>query len=186
MRRLLLTLALLLAASGTVLAQLPGDSLYQLQPQLLNQDGKAVGLDLYRGQPTLISMFYGSCPHVCPMLIAKIRYLEGQLPATQRQRMRVLLVSLDPERDSPAKLRELAGRHGVDLARWTFAQAPEADVRRLAAALGIRYRKLPDGEFNHSTVITLLDPAGRASQRSSSLAVVDAELLAALRAATGE
>jgi protein SCO1/2 len=72
----------------------------------------------------------------------------------------------------------------VDLARWTFANAPADDVRRLAAALNIQYRQLPDGEFSHSTVITLLDAQGRMAKQTSSLLRLEPEFGAALEKAT--
>lgn len=140
---------------------LPGDSLYQLQLPLLDQEGASLGLDHYRGSPVLISMFYASCTSACPLLVQDLVSLEQGLPEAQRQRLRVLLVSLTPERDSPADLVEVAKRHGVDLARWTLAVPPPGRERELAAALGIVYRPLPDGQMNHSSVITLLDPEGR-------------------------
>lgn len=177
---LLLALSLVSVAAG---AELPGNSLYQLEIGLVSQDGQPRTLARYRGQPTMISMFYGSCPRVCPLLIANIRRMEQQLPERERGRLRVLLVSLDPDRDSPDKLLELARRHQADLSRWTLARADEADVRKLAAALGIRYRQLPDGEFNHSTVISLLDAEGRIQKQTSVMSSLDPEFLAALRQA---
>jgi protein SCO1/2 len=172
---------------GTAMAApppaLPSDSLYQLATPLITQDGKPARLDIHLGQPTLVTMFYASCPHVCPTLIAALRGMERRLDAESRSRLRLLLVSLDPDRDTPAALRELAARHGVDLARWTFAQAPAPEVRKLAAALGIQYRRLPDGEFNHSTVITLLDGQGRSLARTSSITRPDEAFLRALQRA---
>jgi protein SCO1 len=178
--------AILLLACAFVsgAAAVPDDSLYQLQLPLTTQAGAAAKLDLHGGQPVLVTMFYGSCPHVCPMLISTIQRYELELPAKQRGRLHVLLVSLDPQRDTPAKLTEIAQRHRVDLARWTFARAEAGDVRRLAAALDIQYRQLPDGEFNHSTVITLLDGNGRIVKQTSSLLRLDAEFSGALKAAT--
>ena len=173
------------AAQPAAAPTTPDDSVYRLQVALTSQAGKPVRLDQHQGQPVLISMFYASCPHVCPMLIATIQRLERGLPEAQRSKLRVLMVSLDPERDTPEKLKALAARHNVDLSRWTFAQAPAADVRRLAAVLNIQYRQLPDGEFNHSTVITLLQPDGRIQAQTSSLMRPDAEFNQALEAATG-
>ena len=71
----------------------------------------------------------------------------------------MLLVSIDPERDTPAALRKLADERRIDTSRWTLAHADAAAVRRIAAALSIQYRKLPNGEFSHSTIISAL--AGR-------------------------
>jgi protein SCO1/2 len=179
----LLALAVAGAASGAVVP-VPEDSLYQLAAPLTDQAGKPVRLDLYNGAPVLITMFYGSCPHVCPMLISTAQRYELELPEASRGRLRVLLVSLDPERDAPAKLTEVAQRHRVDLARWTFARAQAHDVRRLAAALNIQYRQLPDGEFSHSTVITLLDAQGRIVRQTSSLLRLDPDFQKALADAT--
>lgn len=169
---------------GSAPAATPGDSLYQMQIPLTDQSGKAARLDLYAGHPVLVTMFYGSCPHVCPMLVSTIQRYELELPEASRGRLRVLMVSLDPGRDTPAKLTEVAQRHRADLARWTFARAGTDDVRRLAAALNIQYRQLPDGEFSHSTIITLLDPQGRIQQQTSSLLRLDAGFAAALERAT--
>lgn len=173
--RLVLASALLLTCMGrATAAEIPDTSVYQLHAQLTDQDGRATTLDVHRGRPTLVTMFYASCPNVCPMLIASMRRMEQQLPPDSRERLRVLLVSLDPERDTPAALKVLAERYRVDAHRWTFARAQDGDVRKLAAVLGIRYRKLPDGEFNHSTVITLLDASGRIVTTTSKLSPVDA------------
>jgi protein SCO1/2 len=186
MKPLLLSLALLGAVAGAAGAPaVPGDSLYQLATPLTDQSGKPAKLDLHSGQPVLVTMFYGSCPHVCPMLVSTIQRYERELPETSRGRLRVLMVSLDPERDTPARLTEVAQRHRVDLARWTFARAAAADVRRLAAALGIQYRQLPDGEFSHSTIITLLDGEGRIRRQTSSLLRLDPEFTAAVQDAAG-
>lgn len=176
--------AILFLFAAVATAAVPGDSLYQLSLPLTDQSGKAVSLDLYAGGPVLVTMFYGSCPHVCPMLIATAQRYERELPEAGRKRLRVLMVSLDPDRDTPAKLTEVAQRHRVDLARWTLARAGADDVRRLAAALGIQYRKLPDGEFSHATVITLLDAQGRIVKQTSGLLRPDAEFSAALEHAT--
>jgi protein SCO1/2 len=180
---LFLALTLLLGA-GAALAATPGDSVYQLQAQLEDQSGAKVGLDRYRGQPVIISMFYGTCPHVCPMLISTIQRYERELPEAQRGQLRVLMVSIDPKRDTPAHLAEVAARHRVDASRWTLARTDAASVRKLAAVLNIQYRELPDGEFNHSTVITVLDRDGRPLRATSSMLRPDAEFSAALKAAT--
>jgi protein SCO1/2 len=106
-----------------------------------------VPLDVDRGHPVLIAMFYGSCPSACPTLTADIKAIERRLDAAARADLRVLLVSFDLARDTPDALARLVARHGVDPARWTFAAAPE-------------YRRLPGGELSHSAVISLLDRDG--------------------------
>lgn len=162
---------------------LPGDSLYQLRIPLVAQDGRAISLDVDRGHPVVISMLYTSCPAVCPLLVAGVQGYEQRLDPAARARLRVLMVSFDPERDTPSRLAQFAQAHHVDLTRWTFAHAAFGDVRKLAALLDIKYRRLPDGDYNHATVITLLDGTGRVLARTEKLAS-DEAFFERLRTAT--
>jgi protein SCO1 len=175
--------AFLAFAAVCTSADLPTDSIYQLHAQLTTQQATAAGLDIYRGHPTLISMFYGSCPAACPMLITAMQVYESRLDEPSQARLRVLLVSFDAARDTPGELDRLARLHRTDPARWTFSSAAEQHARQIAAVLGISYRRLPDGDFDHSLLITLLDEEGRIVASTTRL-VGDAEFQAKLRQAT--
>jgi protein SCO1/2 len=164
-------------------SDLPGDSIYRFRPPLVDQHGQAYDLAFTRGQPVLVSMFYGSCQQVCPMIFETIARTLGSLPPSQGQRVRALMVSIDPRRDTVEQLARLAALHRCD-SRWTLARTDEGNVRELAALLGVQYRRLASGEFNHSSAILLLDREGRIAARSGLLGSVDADLVAALRDAT--
>lgn len=155
-------------------------SLYQLHEKLTSQDGKAIDLDVYRGEPVLVTMFYASCPATCPLIIDTLRAVERKLDEPRRQQLRVLLVSLDAGRDTPAALRKLADERRIDTSRWTLAHADAAAVRRIAAALSIQYRQLPNGEFSHSTVISALAADGKIVAQSAELGHADPQLLHAV------
>jgi protein SCO1/2 len=146
-----------------------GAPLYDLRLTLTAHDARSIPLDQFRGRPVLISMFYGSCAYACPTLIGDIKRIEKQLAPQARESLSVLLVSFDAEHDTPARLQELLATHGLDRRRWILASAADADALSLAAALGIRYRKLPSGGFNHTSLITLLDPSGRLVAQSEGL-----------------
>jgi hypothetical protein len=93
----------------------PSDtSIYALSAKLTDQHGQTIGLDVHRGHPVLVAMFYASCPNVCPLLISDLRRLEARLEATRRSQLRILLVSIDPDRDTPEVLSALAERSEVD------------------------------------------------------------------------
>jgi protein SCO1/2 len=177
----------LIAASmilfGSAHAASPSDSIYQLNSQLTDQSAKPIGLNVYAGHPVLVSMFYADCPNACPLLIEAIRATEAALPAKQRDQLRVLLISLDAENDTPESLNALATQRHVDLKRWSLAHGDETTIRRIAAVLHIQYRKLPDGGFNHSSVITLLDKNGAIVKQTSLLAKADPEMVASVGAA---
>jgi len=162
-------------------APLPSASIYQLEAALTNQDGHSHGLDVYRGHPVLITMFYASCPAACPLIIDTLRATEKALTPAQRADLRVLMISIDPERDSVAALRALADQRRIDTSRWSLVRADSAEVRTIAALLNVQYRQLPNGEFNHSSVITLLSPQGEIEASSSHLGTADPTLVSQLR-----
>jgi protein SCO1/2 len=155
-------------------------SLYDLHERLTNQDGAAVGLDVHRGNKVLVSMFYGSCPASCPLIIDTLRAVERELDSSQRSGLRVLLISFDPERDTAEALRQLATSRHINTRRWTLARADNAAVRRIAAALEIQYRHLPDGQISHTNVIAALGPDGKLLARSTELGHADESLVRAL------
>lgn len=183
LRLLIASFAFLLTRAVCASAEVPPDSVYQLHARLTTQTAATAGLDLHRGHPTLITMFYGSCPAACPMLITAMQVYESQLDESAQAQLRVLLVSFDAPRDTPQQLERVAKLHHADATRWTFASAAEPDARRIAALLGISYRHLPGGEFDHSLLITLLDSDGRVVASTAKL-VGDQEFQARLRAAT--
>lgn len=168
-------------AGATAAGTLPGDSVYHLDLPLTDQDGDALRFAGDRGRPRLVSLFYSSCQFVCPMIVDTLKKTERALPDADRARLDVLLVSIDPERDTPAALKRIAERHRVDEARWRLARAEKPDVRRLAAVLGVQYKPLADGEFSHSSVLVLLDAQGRIVARSTKLGDTDPEFVAAIR-----
>ncbi|MDH3401607.1 MAG: SCO family protein [Chromatiales bacterium] len=160
------------------------DSLYRLEVDLHGHQGVRGSLDMNAGSYTLVTMFYGSCPHVCPMIISTMQEAEKALTVEQRARLRVLMVSLDSKRDTPESLATVAEERHVDSSRWTLASASAMDVRKVAAVLGIRFRELPDGAFNHTSEMILLDPAGIEVTRSDKLGKPASEFVEALREAT--
>jgi protein SCO1/2 len=161
----------------TTPAQLPGNSVYQLSPVMTDQDGRHFTLAEKRGKPVLVSMFYNSCQFVCPMLIDTLRDTEAALKPEERKGLSVLLVTFDPARDDVATLKDLATKRNLDLAHWTLARTDAASVRKLAAVLGIQYRRLPNGDYNHTTALILLDAEGRIAGSTSKLGAVDADFV---------
>ena len=159
------------------------NSYYELDVPLETHTGEQTRFPAFAGKPTIVSMFYGTCPHVCPMLISTIKQVENQLPENLRKELQVVLVSVDPARDTPAALSEIADRHGVDAGRWVLARTTASQTRALAAVLGIKYKQLPDGEFNHTTSIILLDAKGREIARSGKLGAPDTEFVRNVKAA---
>jgi len=160
---------------------LPSDSVYHLQVAVEDQSGNIAGLDRYKGQPVLVTMFYATCPHVCPMLISTIKMTESMLSAEERAQLRIIAISIDPEQDTPEKLRELMEAHSVDASRWSMVRPEPGDLRTIAGVFGIKYKRLPDGEFNHNTRIILLDREGTQVASTEQIGRYDAAFLEAIK-----
>lgn len=172
------------AGAAPDLAPLPGNSVYQSQAQLTDAKSRQFAWASKRGQVQIVSMFYTSCKFVCPMLIEGGKAIDQQLTADERARVGVTLISLDPKRDTPAALARTERERTVDSARWTLARPEPKDVRSIAGLLGVRYRALADGEFNHTTVLVLLDVEGRVMARTENIGgVPDAAFVAAVKRA---
>jgi protein SCO1/2 len=163
-------------AQGT----LPGNSVYRLPARLTDQDGREFELASLRGSPVLVSMFYSSCQMVCPMIFETVHATLRALPEADRRDVKVLMVSFDPARDTVPVLKQTAQARGCD-AQWSLARPDEATARKIAGVLGVQYRRLADGEFNHSTQIALLDRDGRIAARSGKLGPADPVLVKAVR-----
>lgn len=177
MKRLFLILLLLATA---VRADAP-ESVYQLDVALTDQSGEQHHIDRHRGHPVLVTLFYGSCPMACPLLIDTMRAVERTVSPAQREQLRFLLISIDPDRDTVANLSALANSRKLDTRRWSLARTDTTSVRKIAAVLGIQYRRLPDGGYNHSSIVTLLTPDGEIALQSSVLGSADPELIAVLQ-----
>jgi protein SCO1/2 len=181
--KLFALLAVLATVSTATATPLPDDSLYQLEARFTDQSGREFALADRRGRPQLVAMFYTSCKYVCPLIIDSVKGVEHAL-AADGAKLDYLLVSLDPARDDIAALKAVFDKRKLVAPGWTLARTGEREVRKLAALLGVRYRALADGEFNHTSSLFLLDAEGRKLASSSQLGPVpDAEFLAAVRAA---
>ena len=161
---------------------IPGTSLYQLPASLETAEGSTIKLSDFRGRPLIVTMFYSHCTSVCPLLTAQLQRLVAKLSPAEQRQLRILMVSFDSVRDTPDVLGAFKAEHHIEDSNWVLARASAADVRALAAALGIRYRELPDHSFNHSALISLADRDGTVRARSSELAAPDDTFVAALRA----
>ncbi len=163
-------------------APLPTDSVYQLPLALTDQHGKTWDWRGKRGQPQLVAMFYTSCQYVCPLIVDSGKAVEKSLAPTERAKLGILLVSMDPEHDTPAALMSVADKRRLDPVRWSLASPKPGEVRGVAGVLGVRYRELADGNFNHTSALVLLDREGRIIARTEQVGSrVDPEFLAQVR-----
>lgn len=129
---------------------------------LKDQTGSTVRLSQMRGEPAAVTFLYTRCPiaTACPMTTAKFSKLDAML--AQRNFGHLLVVTVDPEHDTPEVLAEYAKKAGADPKRWKFLTGSPQEVARVASSFGVLY--YPEhGQMIHSQAVAVLDPRGRLS-----------------------
>jgi protein SCO1/2 len=132
---------------------------------LTDQDGGAVSLEGLRGKTLLLDFVYTSCPGPCPILTGLHVRTLAALPEPVRERVWFVSVSLDPERDTPARMRAYAEARGADLSRWSFLTGDPAAVEAVTKGFGVAKRPGEDGEIDHIVASFLIDGRGQIVKR---------------------
>ncbi|HEX6764429.1 MAG TPA: SCO family protein [Polyangiaceae bacterium] len=134
-------------------------SIYALDSRWTTDDGRIVRLGDLRGRIQLLAMMFTSCPSVCPTFVREMQTLDRGLPAKLRDHMHYVLVSIDPEHDTPEALHRYREKMHLD-ERWTLLRGDARDVRELAQVVGVAYAKTEGAEIAHTRLVTVLDPSG--------------------------
>jgi len=163
-------LAISVSLSGSVYNQAVADtlknlplksrSIYQSKSQWETQDGDKTGLEKLRGKPVVAAMIYTSCQASCPLMMSDLKAIEHGLSVDERNGVQFAAFAFDSKKDTPNQLKSFSEKHGVSLARWTFFHGSPSSVRELAALLGVKFKQLEDGSFDHSNAISILDSEG--------------------------
>ena len=152
----------LVATAASAPASLPATSIYRIPPlTLMNQDGRTFTFASLAGKPRLLGMFYASCQMACPVEIETLKQVEHQVVKAGGQPIPVLRVTFDPAHDDLAALRKTAAQHHVSAPEFQLSRALSGDIGMLGGVLGVSWRPLPGGGFQHNVVVALLDRAGR-------------------------
>ena len=129
---------------------------------LTNQDGEAVSMEQLEGHWNLLFFGYTFCPDICPATLAELRQLRGNLPEEVNQRLQPILVSVDPERDTPEQLKKYLDYFGAGFIGLT---GPLDDIQTLANAAGVPFipadTSKKDYTVDHGANLALIGPDGR-------------------------
>ncbi len=113
---------------------------------LVTQDGKAVRFydDVIKGKVVAISFIFTHCKDACPTETANLRRVQKSLGERVGRDIFFYSISIDPEHDTPATLKEYAGKFSAGPG-WTFLTGKKADILLLRKKLGL-YREAGRGE----------------------------------------
>ena len=129
---------------------------------MLDQTGAAVTADTFRGQWDLVFFGFTNCPDICPTTLQALASAKRELAATGAETLpRIVLVSVDPERDTPELLGQYVDYFGDDNLAVT---GKLEELTKLTNELGIYFEKAPteDGNYGveHSAAVLVFDPKG--------------------------
>jgi protein SCO1/2 len=131
----------------------PEDEEWLSRFELIERSGKVVKSEDLLGQPYVVSFFFSTCPSICIQQNQKLKELQDQF---QGEGVRFVAISVDPETDTPERLREYAARFGADENQWLFMTGDLTYIRRIGAEI---YRQPVDEKF-HSERFVLVDSKG--------------------------
>jgi protein SCO1/2 len=125
------------------------------ETQLLDQDGRKLRLasDAVANKIVVVSFVYTNCTDICPMVSQTFSQVQEKLGALMESRVRLLSVTVDPKRDTPAVLKEYAS-HFAPKAGWLWLTGDQTNVTAAHQAFGVTIRN-PE---NHPGQIVIGDP----------------------------
>lgn len=124
---------------------------------VFDERGEARPLNAFTGEWTLIFPGFTYCPDICPTTLGLLAALPSKVPG-----LKVRLFSIDPERDSPERLRAYVQHFHPEFGAFT---TPEPGLAAAARALAVVYVRVPtadgaDYTMDHSSALALLNPKG--------------------------
>lgn len=127
---------------------------------LTDHEGQPVGPETLIGRASLVFFGFTWCPQVCPTTLSDIsHWLDGL--GTDANALDVVLITVDPERDTVEAMAEYVGYFHPQIRGWTGSPA---DIARAAEGFRVRYQKVPldggDYTMNHTSGVFLFDAVG--------------------------
>jgi protein SCO1/2 len=134
--------------------------------RLTGHGGDEVSLSDLRGRVVVLTSVYAHCPAACPMILAQARRVVGALSAAEREDLTMVAVTMDPERDTPEVLKELARAQGLEQPTWELLTGPPSEVNDLLDRMGLkRTRDAETGLIDHANLFLVVDRSGRVAYR---------------------
>lgn len=147
----------------------PGDAprlaVIQQAPEfnLIDSRQKPVRFQQFRGQVVLVGFVFTTCNGSCPATTHRMAKVQQALAerAALKDKVRLVSITLDPDRDTPEALRAYERLYDIDGASWHFLTGPSADVKKVHADWGMWAKPAANGQLDHPSRIYLVDPRGQ-------------------------
>lgn len=169
------------ANNDEVKEALPELSIYNLPSTWTTQDNEHIQLEDLRGNILVMVMIYTSCKAACPRLIADMRNIEKKVPGEYLGKTRFIMVSIDPETDTPQRLNAFAKENEMEDDHWMFLRGTPEDTREFATVLAVSYKKISPIDFSHSNIISIFNEEGVLVHQQQGLGVDNQKTIEAIK-----
>jgi protein SCO1/2 len=133
---------------------------------LTNQLDESVDLSALRGKVVMLTAVYASCPHTCPLVLTQSKSAIAELTPEERDQLRVVAVTLDPENDSLEVLARLAQLQQMSAPLYNLVTGEADEVERILDEMGVARQRDPEtGIINHASLFILVDRDGKVAYR---------------------
>lgn len=146
-------------------------SIYNLPSKWTTQNNQDIELKDLKGNVLVMVMIYTSCKAACPRLVADMRNIESRLPKDVKKNVKLVLVSIDPETDTPKRLKDFSIENKMESDQWLFLRSTEENTREFAAVLAVNYKKISPMDFSHSNIISVFNADGELAYQQEGLGV---------------
>ncbi|MCW5583689.1 MAG: SCO family protein [Gammaproteobacteria bacterium] len=131
--------------------------------KILDQNGQQLSTnELFKNKYVLLNFMYFHCPYVCSSIMAKLTTIHNHLTNNQLKKLIIVSISIDPNHDTSEILNQVWKTHDQPKI-WHFVSLADEinkDSSNNLSRFGVWIYQRPDGFFNHSTYLFLLDPNG--------------------------
>jgi protein SCO1 len=127
---------------------------------LTAQDERRISLADLRGKVVVLTFVYTTCTDTCPLLTGKLVSLQPRLGADFGRRVFFVAVTVDPERDTPARLKGYGLAHGARFDGWAFVTGAPDEIRAVSRRYGVYAKKTARGDVDHTFLTSVIDPQG--------------------------
>lgn len=159
---------------------LPELSIYNLPSTWTTHNNEELELEALRGKVLVMVMVYTECKAACPRLVADMRNLEKQVPAEDLDKVKFIMVSIDPETDTPERLQQFSIDNAMEDDHWLLLRGTLEDTREFATVLAVSYKKISPIDFSHSNIISVFDENGVLVHQREGLGVDNKQTIAAI------
>ena len=132
------------------------------QVTMTNQDGQPVVMNELKGKWSLLFFGYTFCPDICPTTLAQLRQIKSELPKEVQDKLQIVLVSVDPHRDTPQQLKQYLGYFDPQFIGLTPTSVEE--LQKVANAVSIPFipadTSKPNYTVDHSGNLAVIGPDG--------------------------